>query len=146
MKKNLKKFLKVSLLTFGIVTAFVLSADAQFSTGITVTGTTNAMLPISGSVPSNSVTFYVPLKPLTLSGIVTNETANLSYGVAVFGSTNPIFVNTLTLTFPASAGYTNGSTFTTNIPAQSVLCYSLPWVQAQFTNAAGNVTNTINSP
>jgi hypothetical protein len=113
-----------------------LKSEAQFNSGVTITGTTNAQLIVGSSVPTNYATFYLPTKALTISsGISTNETVVFSYGFTVAGSTNIVILGSLTNSF---AGYTN-STWSTNIPPQSFAVPVVPWAQA----AIGSFTNVI---
>ena len=136
--------MKTKIITFAVLLFACFSLRAQtFSGPLTVTGTTNASMYISGVIPTNSSTFYVPQKPVTISNINTNETAIISYGAIISGQgyTNYVKINVLTLTFPAPT-YTNGSSMTTNVAAQQLTVSVIPYAQAEI----GNYTNGIQAP
>lgn len=116
-------------------------AQAQtIGIGSIVIGTTNAPLyPMS----TNISYFFVPAKTLVVTGINTNvspsESMLVSYGFQIPGYTNIFIVNTISNNF---AGWTNGTTWSTNIPQQSVAVPVIPYAQA----VIGNNTNSFYLP
>lgn len=126
-----------------ILLAILLAIPAHAQTyggGTTITGTTNAMLQNNGSVYTNYAYVTLPLKTVLLSGISsTNETAIFSYGFTVIGQTNPIILASITNSFATG---TNGGSWTTNVPSQTITIPIIPWAQASI----GAFTNTLYVP
>ena len=80
-------------------------------------------------------------RTLQVGNINTNQTIVVGYGYTWtgWGGSNLLVAVTITNTFPASAGWTNGATWTTNIPAQTLAPSLAPWA---FINL-GNFTNPV---
>jgi predicted small secreted protein len=123
----MKKILIVAAL---FLAALTLTANAQtFGSGTSITGTTNAPLVVSGAGASTNLLYlYIPPKTVVLSGIAnTNETIVFSYGGIIAGQTNPVFMASLTNVFLSG---TNGGSWTTNIPGQTLVIPFVPYAQA----------------
>jgi hypothetical protein len=113
------KKISVLLATLAIV-LFVNESESQiFSGGVGVYGTSNAVVLNSFVQQTNFAFVTLPSRTLQLQGINTNESATAVYG-AIFsnlgGLTNFTVLVTNQFTFPASNGWVQNATFTTNIP------------------------------
>ena len=131
---------KTKLLIIGLAALLLagVHVGAQtFGGGLTITGTTNAVL---SGVPTTYAYFNLPPKVVNLSNITsTNETVIFSYGFTVSGNTNPVILASVTNSF---ASGTNGGSWSYTNPAVNLTPQILPWAQVQI----GAFTNTVYVP
>ena len=131
-----------SLLVLVLLLLFALNSRAQIFYGsITVVGSTNAPVQVAFLNVTNLLNSSLQQRTLMVQNIQTNQTIVIGYGYtwSNLGGTNLFVAGTITNTFPASAGWTNGATWITNIPPQYFSVPATPW---GFINL-GNYTNQV---
>jgi hypothetical protein len=108
--------------------------------GVGVTGTSNALVQVGFQPVTNTAYSSLVQRTLQIQNINTNETITVGYGYVFSGNglTNIQILATNQYSFPSSAGWTNGATFTTNIPAQSYYINVSPVGQISISGSYSN--------
>jgi hypothetical protein len=123
-----------------------MSASAQvFYGGVTVIGTSNAPVQVNFANLQGYVSITCPSRTLQLQNTASNEVYVLGYysQFSGLGGTNLYLLGALTNTLPGP-GWTNGTTFTTNIPAQTFQVPVTAWGQIAISNNIyTSVTNVV---
>ena len=141
LTNKMKRFFASLILIAAVLCATAARAQT-FGSGTIISNTTSVLLQKDSQVFTNYAYVTMPAKPVILSNITsTNETVILSYGFIVQGQniSNAIYIASITNSF---VNGTNGGTWTTNIPAQTLTVTLLPTAQA----AIGLNTNNIYVP
>lgn len=128
------------LLLLALWLALLTPARAQiFYGGVSVTN--SAFAPVQNSLVllTNVASSTLPSRTLQILNIQTNQTVTVYYAYAFAGYTNLFLVNSNIYTFPASNGWVNGATFTTNIAS---VFNSVP-IQPYGLINLGSYTNTV---
>lgn len=112
-----------------------------FYGGITIVGTSNAPVQTAFVPITNLAYSSLQSRNLMVQNIQTNQTIIISYGYtwSGWGGTNLYVAGSITNTFPASAGWTNGATWVTNVAAMTYQPPISPWGIINL----GNYTNTV---
>jgi hypothetical protein len=126
MKNKIRYQLKTLFLLGAIGVMAIQPLRAQFVSPVTVTGTTNAPIPVNfqllafpfyGTIPQKTCITTIP------GSVNTNLPEILSYGYTVTGNSNPVIVSSITNTLPASGSITNV------VPQNSANGTVTPWAQ-----------------
>lgn len=146
VKNHAKSLAKLAglILLFALLT---ISAHAQvFYGGVTVIGTSNAPVQVNFVNVVGYASVTCPARTLQLQNTSTNEVYVLSYlgQFQGMGGTNMYLLGSLTNQLPGPGSWVNGSTFTTNIPAQTFLVPIVPWGQIAISNnVSAALTNNV---
>ena len=115
-------------------------ARAQiFYGGVPVTNSASAAVQVAFVALTNQASSTLPARTLQILNIQTNQTITVYYGYVLPGQTNLFLINSNIYTFPASNGWANGMTFTTNVASVFNSVPVLPYGQINL----GNYTNTV---
>jgi hypothetical protein len=142
---------KLSLSIFLVVTVLMLafSARAQIVNAYTpVTGTNYYPVYTAFQITSNQTSMAFQSHTLVMTNINTNEQVFVSYGTVPYGQ-SPTAANYNQLVgfwtnFPASAGWTNGATWSYTVPSQFYAPAISPAAELCISNsqfASGSCTN-----
>jgi hypothetical protein len=124
------------------------SALGQIFVGsVGVLGTSNAVVQSNFQPITNTAYGSLIGRTLSVANITTNETITVAYGYVFSGCglTNLFILATNVYTFPASNGWVQGQTFTTNIAAVNFSIPVTPVGQITCTTNAGasNYSNNV---
>ena len=132
--------LSALLLILALLLACASPARAQiFYGGVPVTNSAFAPVQSAFVLLTNVASSTLPARTLQVLNIQTNQTITVWYAYAFAGYTNLFLVNSNIYTFPASNGWANGMTFTTNVAS---VFNSVP-IQPYGLINLGTFTNTI---
>jgi hypothetical protein len=145
----LKNQAKIMVKAVALIVALCLlgmSASAQvFYGGVTVIGTSNAPVQVNFANLQGYASITCPSRTLQLQNTASNEVYVLGYygNFSGMGGTNLYLLGALTNTLPG-AGWTPGTVFTTNIPAQTFQVPITAWGQIAISNNIyTSVTNVV---
>ena len=134
------KGLSALLLILALLLAFASPARAQiFYGGVSVTNSAFAPVQSSFVLLTNLASSTLPARTLQVLNIQTNQTITVYYAYAFAGYTNLFLLNSNIYTFPASNGWVNGATFTTNVASVFNSVPIQPYGQINL----GSFTNTV---
>ncbi|MDE2096184.1 MAG: hypothetical protein KGL39_02990 [Patescibacteria group bacterium] len=153
MKMLLQKIKQAAKAVLPLVILWLASFGAQsqtFSGLLSLSGTNTAPILLHFQTQSNISFVTIQPQTLVVTNINTNESITVSYfqqqtGVNVISNSPPTLI-TLTTNFPASAGWTNGATWTYNIPGNTYYFGSTPWGYLSISNGqfpSGTCTNGV---
>ena len=122
---NMQKTLFALALSFALLFAAAPVKAQIFYGGVGVIGTSNAVIQNAFVIQTNFAFVSLAARTLQIPYVYTNTTATVAYGAVFsgFGLTNYTILITNQFSFPASNGWLNGQTFTTNI---APLVFSVP--------------------
>lgn len=144
MKSTLQKI--VTAAAFAIA---ALTTHAQIWVGaVNLTGTNYAPVMNGAITQTNQAYMLLSSRTLVVQNITTNEAIFVGYGSQAMGSTttNPVPLQGFWTNFPASAGWTNGATWTYNVPAASYSPALVPYGTLMISNgstSSGSWTNPV---
>lgn len=140
----MKNISKIIILAALLLAPAAMAQIIGMGTAIT-NGTTAAPVQVAFVTQTNLAPSNLLQRNLQVQGIDTNETLYLSYAYALpsSGGSNLFVAVTTTNTFPASAGWTNGATWTTTVPANSFLIPVIPYGSITVSNLVRNTTNIV---
>ena len=120
---------KVALLLFALLLGLGTAHAQIFYGGVMVTNSASAPIQVGFVQVTNNAASSLQARTLQVQNINTNQTIVAYYGYVLPGQTNLFLVNSNVFTFPASGGWTNGATFTTNISSVFNVVPVLPYGQ-----------------
>ena len=151
MKNIINRFKKTAIkiaLLIGMLALPVVSQAQTYSSYVQVWGTNSAPVLLHFNVQSNQTSLTFPPQTLVVTNICTNEMITVQYNPNFLGAvgTNMPMLASITTNFPASAGWTNGSTWTYPVPGGTYYFANTPWATMMISNGAtgsGSWTNGV---
>jgi hypothetical protein len=145
IKSAIGNWQSAMLLAFALFALSAVKCPAQiFTGGVGVLGTSNAVVQLAFQTQTNPAFCSLIGRTLQIPHIDTNQTVTVAYGhvFSGYGLTNLWIDATNQYSFPASNGWVQGQSWTTNIPAANFTVPVTPVGQIQvYTNGTANAAS-----